>query len=72
MKTHCTHCAYTLVDNECLRCAVNILSEVYPEDTGLEYVLECEHVERDRGICPDCGDEEDPGDAIDRAMDSFK
>lgn len=29
----------------------------------------CTHDERDRGICLECGHEEDPGDAIDRAMD---
>lgn len=29
----------------------------------------CEHDERDHGICLDCGHEEDPGEAIDRAMD---
>ena len=29
----------------------------------------CPHDERDHGICLDCGHEEDPGEAIDRAMD---
>src|SRR5258708_22080280 len=29
----------------------------------------CPHDERDHGICLDCGHEEDPGAAIDRAMD---
>jgi ribosomal protein L32 len=29
----------------------------------------CPHSERDHGICLDCGHEEDPGAAIDRAMD---
>lgn len=30
----------------------------------------CEHGDsRDHGICIDCGHEEDPGEAIDRAMD---
>lgn len=33
---------------------------------------ECEHDERDHGICLDCGDEEDPGAAIDRAMDAME
>ena len=32
----------------------------------------CSHDERDHGICMDCGDEEDPGEAIDRAMDYFE
>lgn len=32
----------------------------------------CEHNERDHGICLDCGQEEDPGVAIDRAMDVFE
>lgn len=32
----------------------------------------CEHCERDHGICLDCGEEEDPGSAIDRAMDSLE
>lgn len=32
----------------------------------------CPHDERDHGICYDCGDEEDPGAAIDRAMDYFE
>jgi len=32
----------------------------------------CPHDERDHGICMDCEDEEDPGSAIDRAMDSFQ
>lgn len=29
----------------------------------------CTHEERDHGFCLDCGHEEDPGRAIDRAMD---
>ena len=29
----------------------------------------CSHDERDHGICLDCGHEEDPGAAIDRAHD---
>lgn len=29
----------------------------------------CPHDERDHGICSDCGEEQDPGEAIDRAMD---
>lgn len=29
----------------------------------------CNHDERDHGICLDCGHEQDPGEAIDRAMD---
>ena len=29
----------------------------------------CPHDERDHGICPDCGDEDDGSAAIDRAMD---
>ena len=29
----------------------------------------CNHDERDHGICLACGHEEDPGAAIDRAMD---
>ncbi len=29
----------------------------------------CQHDERDHGICLDCGHEENPGAAIDRAMD---
>lgn len=32
----------------------------------------CPHGDRDHGICLDCGDEEDPGAAIDRAMDAFE
>lgn len=32
----------------------------------------CPHNERDHGICLDCGDEEDPGAAIDRAMDYWE
>lgn len=32
----------------------------------------CPHDERDHGICLDCGDEEDPGVAIDRAMDALE
>lgn len=32
----------------------------------------CQHDERDHGICLDCGHEEDPGEAIDRAMDYFE
>lgn len=32
----------------------------------------CPHDERDHGICMDCGDEEDPGIAIDRAMDAME
>jgi hypothetical protein len=31
----------------------------------------CSHDERDHGICLDCGHEQDPGEAIDRAMDSL-
>lgn len=31
----------------------------------------CSHDERDHGICLDCEHEEDPGAAIDRAMDYF-
>jgi hypothetical protein len=29
----------------------------------------CRHDERDHGVCMDCAHEEDPGAAIDRAMD---
>lgn len=32
----------------------------------------CPHSERDHGICLDCEHEEDPGEAIDRAMDSME
>ena len=32
----------------------------------------CPHGDRDHGICLDCGHEEDPGLAIDRAMDYFE
>jgi hypothetical protein len=32
----------------------------------------CPHDERDHGICLDCGHEQDPGVAIDRAMDSME
>ena len=32
----------------------------------------CLHDDRDHGICLDCGHEEDPGAAIDRAMDAFE
>jgi hypothetical protein len=32
----------------------------------------CTHDERDHGICLDCGDEEDPGLAVDRAQDSLE
>lgn len=31
----------------------------------------CVHDDRDHGICLDCGDEEDPGIAIDKAMDYY-
>lgn len=31
----------------------------------------CPHDERDHGICLDCDHEEDPGVAVDRAMDYF-
>lgn len=40
--------------------------------TGQELELdeedECMHDDRDHGICINCGHEEDPGEAIDRAM----
>lgn len=32
----------------------------------------CQHDDRDHGVCPSCGHEEDPGLAIDRAMDSME
>ena len=32
----------------------------------------CPHDERDHGYCLDCGQEEDPGAAIDRAMEYFE
>lgn len=32
----------------------------------------CPHDERDHGFCLDCGHEEDPGEAIDRAMDALE
>lgn len=32
----------------------------------------CAHDERDHGICLDCEHEEDPGRAIDRAMDYYE
>lgn len=32
----------------------------------------CSHDERDHGICLDCEHEEDPGRAIDRAMDAME
>jgi hypothetical protein len=32
----------------------------------------CPHDERDHGICLDCEHEEDPGEAIDRAMDYYE
>lgn len=32
----------------------------------------CPHEERDRGICLDCEQEEDPGISIDRAMGSLE
>jgi hypothetical protein len=42
------------------------------EDCGMDGCQECcAHDERDHGICLDCGEEEDPGTAIDRAMDSI-
>lgn len=37
------------------------------EETGCQSC--CCHDERDHGVCLDCGHEEDPGEAIDRAMD---
>lgn len=39
----------------------------YCEQSDCQYC--CSHDERDHGICIDCGHEEDPGAAIDRAMD---
>lgn len=30
----------------------------------------CQHGERDHGICLDCGHEEDPGAAVDRAQEA--
>ena len=43
------------------------------EDCGVERCQECcPHDERDHGICLDCEHEEDPGAAIDRAMDLFE
>lgn len=43
------------------------------EDCGEEGCQECcPHSDsRDHGICIDCGHEEDPGEAIDRAMDAM-
>lgn len=32
----------------------------------------CTHDERDHWICLDCGHEGDPGEAIDRAMDTME
>lgn len=32
----------------------------------------CEHNESDHGVCLDCECEMDPGEAIDRAMDSME
>lgn len=40
--------------------------------TGDSCELCCQHDERDHGFCLDCGDEEDPGAAIDRAMDALE
>lgn len=31
----------------------------------------CEHYQTDHYICMDCGEEMDPGEAIDRAMDYY-
>lgn len=43
------------------------------EDCGVEDCQECcPHDERDHGICLDCAHEEDPGAAIDRAMDYYE
>jgi len=32
----------------------------------------CPHSDRDHGICIDCRHEEDPGEAVDRAMDALE
>lgn len=43
------------------------------DDCGWEKCSQCcVHDERDHGICLDCGHEEDPGAAIDRAMDAME
>lgn len=43
------------------------------EDCGREDCQSCcPHDERDHGICLDCAHEQDPGEAIDRAMDALE
>ena len=42
----------------------------YCEETACQDC--CDHQERDHGICLDCSQEEDPGEAIDRAMDALE
>jgi len=43
------------------------------EDCGQDHCQYCcPHDERDHGICLDCEHEEDPGEAIDRAMDAME
>lgn len=47
----------------------NVLVGNYCEESKCQTC--CPHDERDHGICLDCEHEEDPGIAIDRAMDSL-
>ena len=43
------------------------------DDCGDDRCQECcPHDERDHGICLYCGHEQDPGEAIDAAMDRFE
>ncbi len=77
MSTLCTH-PYTAVCDACCKhgghivehaCELCGVSQPCDEPTCSEC---CTHDERDHGICLDCGDEEDPGAAIDRAMSHYE
>ncbi len=52
-------------------CAQEVELEKEPCEAG-DCQTCCQHDERDHGICLDCGHEEAPGEAIDRAMDSIE
>jgi len=49
----------------CEVCGLNITNFPQCQDC-------CEHWEQDHYICLDCGKELDPGEAIDKAMDSIQ
>lgn len=63
---------------ECVKCERSRLDYVAEtlHDEGADCGREdcqqcCPHDERDHGICLYCAHEQDPGEAIDRAMDSI-